>query len=853
MPDPQIVTGAQGGPSDARLVGGKAGSLFELLAHGFEVPPFFVLTTEAYRGFADVGIAPDLRASILQAWRELGGAHTPCAVRSSSVAEDSASASFAGIFETVLDVVGEDALITAVERCWNSHRSLVADAYRARRHVIDDAAMAVVVQRMVRADWAGVSFSADPVTQALSISVINVAPGLGEKLVSGEIDPEQVRLDNAAGTIVDHYVPAGQPAFPESLRHAVWSVTRDAERAFGFPQDLEWAVENSRLYLLQSRPISTIAGVFHDRPLEPWRSGGSPDAVERVWTRAYADEVWAAPLTPLFYDIQNLTLVTGQQIANAGDLAPVPPDVFKYHRAAAYMDSKVLERLYATLPPIARRPQLESLLAPEHRVSLRRTPWNWRGALGRLWRFEVSKGRTFGLARNHRFLAKAWPAFLAQAEPLCDTDLAPISDLALDEFLGRVWQLALSVAPECEVAVLYYAHDLKLLLSGVLDRWCGDGERRYGAVSAGLSRSETVREADCIWDLAASLRNADPRVVSAALDQPWSAFRSNAATLHAVPFAERFDEFLRQHRHRGANYKDLIYPRWGDDPELLWSHVRAFLRGNSLRPSAVNANGARARERAQAAALTAVGGIAASLKRVALRLLFRANEIYAGIRDNHRFYYDHVWWLVRRVYLEKGRRLHSTGHLATIDDVWFLSREEIDQLSAGKLGRNAVEARIQTRRHEWQETRLKSPPIFLRRGYVGDEGGEDLRAGSNQLLGLGASPGRARGKARIVRDVSELSRVSDGEILVARQTDPGWTPAFSRLAGLVLETGGVLAHGASLCREYGLPCVTAVSSATCEIQDGEEVVLDGSEGWVALPDRGSASGIDESRSDQVIK
>lgn len=853
MAEPLVVAGTRGGAPDAHLVGGKAASLFELVAHGFDVPPFFVVTTAAYRGSADVGIAPDLRAAILHAWRELGGASTPCAVRSSSVAEDSAGASFAGIFETVLDVVGEDALITAIERCWHSHRSQVADAYRARRHVTDDAAMAVVVQRMVRADWAGVSFSADPVTQALSISVINAAPGLGEKLVSGEIDPEQVRLDNASGNIVDHYVPAGQPTLPESLRHAVWLVTRDAERAFGFPQDLEWATENGCLYLLQSRPISTIAGVFHDRPLEPWRPDGSPDAAERVWTRAYADEVWAAPLTPLFYDIQNLTLVTGQQIANAGDRAPVPPDVFKYYRAAAYMDSKVLERLYATLPPIARRPQLESLLAPEHRESLRSTPWNWRGTLGRLWRFEVSSGRTFGLARNHRFLAGAWPAFLAQAAPLCDTNLPCLSDSALDEFLGRVWQLALSVAPECEVAVLYYAHDLKLLLSGVLDRWCGDGERWYAAVSAGLPRSETVREADCIWNLAASLRSAGPRVVAAALDQPWSAFRSNAESIGAAPVAERFNAFLRQHRHRGANYKDMIYPRWGDDPELLWGHVRAFLQGRSPRPSEVNANGARSRELAQAAALAAVGGISALLKRAALRWLFRANEIYAGIRDNHRFYYDHVWWLVRRVYLEKGRRLESTGRLAAADDVWFLSREEIEQLGAGDLEPDVAEARIRTRRREWHETRLKSPPIFLRRGYVGDEGGEAPRAGANRLQGLGASPGRARGKARIVRDVSELARVGDGEILVARQTDPGWTPAFSRLAGLVLETGGVLAHGASLCREYGLPCVTAVASATCDIHDGEEIVLDGSEGWIALPERGSAPRIELSRSEQAVK
>lgn len=833
MDEPLIVDGGASG-ADVQLVGGKAASLFELVAHGFDVPPFFVLTTAAFRACPDGRLSTVLRASVRAAWEALGGTTRACAVRSSGVAEDSADASFAGIFDTVLDVVGEQALYAAIERCWESHRSRFAEAYRARHDVLHDTGMAVVVQRMVRADWAGVGFSADPVTQALSLSVINATPGLGEKLVAGEIDPEQLKVDNATGAVVDHRVPPVSPALPDRLRRAVWQVTRRAEQAFGFPQDIEWAAEGDQLFLLQSRPISTIASVFHNRPLEPWAPAGTPDAADRVWTRAYADEVWAPPLSPLFYDIQNLTLVTGQQIANAGDRAPLPPDVFKYHRAASYMDSAVLARLYATLPPVARRPPLATLLAPEHRDAMRNAPWNWRGALARFWAFEVRKGRTFGLTRNHGFLERAWPAFLAQAEPLCNTDLEAVSDGGLDEFLGKVWQLALSVAPECEVAVLYYAHDLKLLLSGLLERWCGDGERRYAEVSAGLPHSESVRETDSLWVLADELRQAGPAVVAIALREPWSAFRRIAPTLDAGAIVERFEQFLRRHRHRGATYKDLIYPRWGDDPELLWNHVRAFLQGNAPRPRDVNARSAGRREQAQVQLLVGMRGVLAPFRRAVLRRLFLLNEIYAGIRDNHRFYYDHVWWLVRRVYLEKGRRLAASGRLGTRDDVFFLSRAEIERLGNGTLEPGVAAARIRTRRRDWEETRLRPPPLFLRNGYVGDDGAEPARAGATRLIGLGASPGRARGRARIVRDVAELARVADGEILVARQTDPGWTPAFARLAGLVLETGGVLAHGASLCREYGLPCVTAVGSATTDIHDGDDIVLNGSEGWVEL-------------------
>jgi pyruvate,water dikinase len=454
------------------------------------------------------------------------------------------------------------------------------------------------------------------------------------------------------------------------------------------------------------------------------------------------------------------------------------------------MDSAALERLYATLPPIARRPPLEALIAPERREWLRRARWNWRGTLRRLWSFEVARGRTFGLTRNYRFLARAWPSFLKEAERLGDTDLTTLTDDELDVFLGKVWELALSVAPQCEVAVLYYAHDLKLLLAGVLERWCGDGERRYSSVSAGLAHSETVRETDSIWMIAERLRNAGEPVVSAASSNSWQAFRAMAGMLGVSDVVSDLESFLRQHRHRGASYKDLIHPRWADDPELLWNHVRAFLGGHSPRPTEVNARGALTRTQSQQAALAAVRGVTAPFKRRILRWLFRGNEIYAGIRDNHRFYYDHVWWLVRRVYLEKGRRLEARGLLPACGDVMFVSRADVP-----------------------------------------------TDASRNRMAGLSASPGQARGKARIVRDAAELPRVADGEILVARQTDPGWTPAFARLGGLVLETGGVLAHGASLCREYGLPCVTAVTDATRSIADGEIIVVNGSHGWVELPER----------------
>jgi rifampicin phosphotransferase len=815
-------------------VGGKAASLFRMCALGFSVPPFFVVTVGAYREAAGGSVGADLTRLIADAVQGLGGDRYDYAVRSSGVAEDSADYSYAGVFDTFLNVRGTAAVVEAIEQCFRSHGSARADAYRDARNVASDPAMAVIVQRMVRAEWSGVSFSADPLTQALSVCVINATEGLGEDLVSGRVNPEEIRLDAATGAVLEDRLPPGAKPLPAGLRGEILDATRRLAEQSGFPQDVEWAVEGGHLQLLQSRPITTIAAVFHNRALEPWCGSGTPDAPDRVWTRAYADEIWTPPVTPLFYDIHNLTVVTTGRIRADGDSQPLPPDIFKYYRAAPYMDASVLCRLYAGLPKIARRDTLLPLFPPEYRDRLTQARWRWSAWLVRAWRCEIVAGSRWGITRNYRWLERAWPAFLARARPLCDLDVTALSDAGLDAHVTDIWGLAGSVAPECEVAVLYYAHDIKLLLAGLLERWCGKGEQLYGEVSAGLDGSETVRETEAIWSIAQALRAAGPQAVARAKSDDWLAFRAAAATLGAADVVGRFESFLRDHRHRGANYKDFIYPRWGDAPDLLWGHVRAFLDAASRRPTQANAASAASRRVAQQTALRSLRGALAPLRRVVLRALFRGNEIYAGIRDNHRYYYDHVWWLVRRAYLEIGRRLQLRSLLGSPEDALFLVRTEIDALKQGALTPAVAAARIAVRRQEWRETKRRQPPKFLRHGYVGDASETVHLGGGRGLKGLAASSGQVVGRACVLHDVSELARLDPGDILVARQTDPGWTPAFARIGGLILETGGVLAHGASLCREYGLPCVTAIESATALIRDGDRVALDGGAGTVEI-------------------
>lgn len=821
--------------SDHLEFGGKAASLARLEALGCRVPSFAALSVEALRQYGDSEFSVKLTQEIARAVDALGGSGVALAVRSSAVDEDTVGSSFAGLYHTELDVRGTDAVIDAIRKCWSSFSNEIAETYRRERGAVAEFnGMGVVLQQMVDAEWAGVCFTANPVNLALSEGVINSTRGLGEAVVSGSVNPEEITVDADAGGRIVRRKGADDSPLPERHVRVVWQESARIADELGFPQDTEWAVADDAVHFLQSRPITTVAGVFHNRVIEPWASsGGRPDDAARIWSRAYADEIWTPPVSPLFYNIQNLTPAIASNLAWHGDRRQLPPDIFKYFRASPYVDIDVLQRLYEYQPRFARLPVLlqQFPASAQQRVALARFR-----VLGRAWRtlrFETRQRKVRSISHTHVCIKEQWPPFVERSDVWLDLDLSAMSIEELRAHFTEVGAAAGEVAPPCEFAVFFHATDLKLLLTALLDRWLGNGEERYASVSSGLADSETVKEADGIWAIASTLRKAGSDVVDAAVGSSWSQFRQWALDRSAADLVADFEVFWRAHRHRGANYKDLIHPRWGDDPDLLFDAVKSHLRGQDLRrPLTLNAEvGARRREE-QAETLRAVSGTLAIVRRRLLEKLFRFNELYMSERDNHRYYFDRVWYAMRRVYVSYGERLAELGVLDNADDVFFLGAGEVDAALDRQLSERVVKERVCVRAAEWNQTRREQPPKFLV-GYAPYSDGAPEADGST-MKGVGASPGTATGRARVVYDVHELASVEPGDILVTRQTDSGWTSGLSRIAGLILETGGILAHGASLCREYGVPCVTGLEGATNRVHDGATVRVSGTDGTVDI-------------------
>jgi len=813
-------------------VGGKAASLASLRAAGFNVPEFCVIPCAAFEALRHEGAAA-LRPLVAQ-WLDANPAGARFAVRSSARGEDSADNSFAGLYSTVLDVSGTDDVLAAVQECWSSHDSEQAVAYRASRGV-GDSAMAVVIQRLVPAEWAGVAFGANPVNSALSQIVVNAAEGLGEALVSGEINPEEIVLSAHDGTTISRRAGPTELPLPDAILESVWHETRRATQQYRFPQDIEWAAADGQLFVLQSRPITTLADVHYSRYLEPWATDdrAKPDDPARLWTRAYADEIWAPPVSPLFYNIHNLTPSFVSYWKWHGDPGPLPPDVFKYHGACAYLDMEVLRRQYDYHPAFSRIAGIVNFFPSQMHALVRQGRWRWRGRLLRTIRFEFQQRRLRSLAHNHRTLAALWPGFVEQTDGWFELDLDAMSLEEIAAHRAELSKVVGVVSPACGFAVAYHAHDLTFVLTGLLERWFGDGDRLYALVTSGLDGSVTVAESQALWELADLLRAAAP-VLDAARSAEWGSTVAAAERTDAGRrFLAAFEAFWFGHRHRGASYKDLVHTRWGDDKGQLLALLLGYTSNDGRSPREQNEAMAGIRRRTQAELLARCRGLH-RWRRPLLRWLFRYNEIYMSERDNHRYYFDRVWYQLRRIYLSHGRRLVRDGVLEAADDIFYLGAAEVDQALRGELDGHEASARVGVRRRVWNETLRVQPPKFLK-GYSPFDDAPPP-SGQRNWKGISASPGIATGRARIIHDVRELPRLCEGEILVTRQTDPAWSVVFPRISGLVLETGGVLAHGASLCREFNLPCVTALERATLVISDGDTVTVDGTRGRVSVVD-----------------
>ncbi len=796
-------------PELIKLVGGKAAGLGALITAGERVPDGFCLTTEAHRA----GAIPE--RAVLAAYRDLG--EGPVAVRSSSTAEDLPEASFAGQQDTVLDVVGGEALLAAIDRCWRSLDNERAVAYRAAQGIgADDLGMAVVVQRMIDPSAAGVMFTANPITGTRSETVVDAVPGLGTGVVDGSMDTDHYLLPGH-GPLPDHGCLT-----PDQLLE-LWRAGRRLQRRLGGPQDIEWAYDaDGALWMLQSRPITTLF------PLPPERED------PRVYLEAGHMQGLRRPVTPMGMSVlqevsrrwlESLDLKGSMDELVAAIGGRLFLDLTSFVRNPR-LRTQVPEMMKIYGPGVARG--IRRVLDDPRYVARRTEPMIKPGSLARL--IMTSAPRT--IADTVRALAR--PA-AARARAFRDLELAR--------------QMPRIEPPDAATRIAHAAGLQDANLMGPMMRalpplWAALTAR--GVADGLLSGVSEPGDLD-------SIQRGMPYNVTTEMDlELWSIAQSAAphrellintppAELAARHLGGELPEFgltafLDQYGVRGAAEVDVGVARWAEDPTAVFAALAGYLQVTDSE-QAPPARFARAAVEAEADLDRLVGRATRTRPfraRLAGSLLRRSREL-AGLRELPKFIWLFPLAEVRRQLLAAGTELVADGRLEEAADIMFLTLPEATEVAHGADHRALIADRRAD--HEREIRRRQIPGLLLSDGTIPDALPDDTAAeyGPDVLVGLPAAAGIATGTVRIVHHPSE-ARIQPGDILVAPTTDPGWTPLFLTIAGLVTETGSSIAHGPTVAREYGIPAVICVPQATSRLVDGQTVTIDGATGLVRIED-----------------
>lgn len=825
------------GAANAERIGRKAANLAVMMSAGLSVPPGFAITTEAYDAFLAAAPGPrsmerllerplpegaiDAIKHVMRTWGDV-----PLAVRSSSVSEDLEGASFAGQYESVLNVRGEKAVAEAVRRCWASAYSPRILRY-AEQYGIADMRMAVLLQPLVPANCAGVAFTVNPVTGNADETVVSVVRGLGDKLVSGEASPDEwiVRAGHAEAI----GLPEAAATKREVLKVA--ELARRAERLFGCPQDIEWAISGGKIYLLQARPITALGTAAQEAslpiPIE------IPDG---YWEREASH--CPKPLSPF---MSSLYLpAVNEAMKHMFDRACLMIETIALHEIGGYVYQRVVPYGGKDRKPLPK---------PVMRFLLKSVPV-LRKRMAGCREFVESDGAAAIIDQWHTHWKPELQERIGSAKAV---RLHELNDEALvrhlrtcAEFLQDGLRIHMLVNGALNTMLAEFAFGCRDLLG-----W----EFRYSVeLLNGLSStsSEPSRELSRLADyirkrpaLAAMLEESDRG--------SFEALRSADPT-----WAGMLDDYLTNYGYRAIRY-EVADPILLENSALLLQLLKDQVNGG-YDPQAEAAALAGRREARKQEALNRLAGRPDDLSRF-MRILQRAERAYP-VREEHGFFDASTSFaMLRLALLEIGGRLERGGWIDRADQVFFLRYPEtlasFDSSAAIRF-RRAIEQRNAERNWalthpgpaSYGKTPPPPPPADVFDGAVrfahesamwsiqsifaasGPGAGESAQTG--ELRGIPASAGVYTGTVRVVNDESEFHKIRQGDVLVCPITSPVWSVLFPSIGALVTDTGGILSHSAIIAREYRLPSVVSAGSATRRLQDGQTVTVDGNAGVISI-------------------
>jgi len=862
MPEKMVLwLGRRLPASHAALVGPKAASLCTLYGLGVKVPLCFFLTTVAFREHLDTDglgsriaslagklndqtddaqrileeirqlvihspLTDRLRGEITAAYRQLGAGTV--AVRSSATAEDLPGHSFAGQYETILGVTSLEDCLGAVKRCWASLWTERAFEYRRRKGIEhQQVEMAVIVQRQIEPEAAGVAFTVDPVMSSRSRIVIESCRGLGEALVSGQVQPDRFVLRKKNLELIRQSLAEGEPSLDLKSARKLGRSVRHIERKLGCPQDIEWAIRYGTLWFLQARPITAIPQPKSWEDRQAWSNTNTGEIMPDVMTPV----TWSM-IQLLFYPLfRSVCHLAGADV-NKGPVAGLVA-------GRVYFNINVG---MAAGRPLGLRPdnaaRSEAIFGSGHmkmyHLGELDIPDEDLPDLGFSWpRYILSWPRIAYelLTHSPRRGDEARARIRARNDKLRTLDLDAMETTDLVRTLRTsLWENT----RDADLLYLVTSAPALLLFERACRRWLGEQDLTLGyrllAAQGGMADTEAGLD---LWRLA-ELAHADKETEAMLLSaDSWPTVREGLArTEHGRQFLEAWDGFMTEHGHHCRGELEFFNARWSERPDYVLDLVRNYLRSmGSISPLENHRRLALERDEL-------VEQCRRRLKNPIKRILFdrslRQVRKLAVDRENWKNEIVRQLAVLRRALLTLGARFHKSGTLADAEDVFFLELPELEPLARGCADAD-IRRRIAERRADYERNKtFTPPPVVVGRFDPSRHAAPQIDPAVRELKGIAVSPGVVTGKARVILRTDDHQHVEPGEILVAPFTDPAWTPYFLPAAGVVMDQGGVLSHGAIIAREYGLPAVVNVGPASRLIRTGQLLRVDGDRGTVTI-------------------
>lgn len=860
-------------------VGGKGANLGELYRiQGIKIPPGFCIVTDAFDDFVNTSreyhdllhslqqtvresqvelqrigkrlrshlenleIPPSIQDEILQAWQN-SGCHHAYAVRSSATAEDLPGASFAGQQDTFLNVHGKANLLHSIKRCWVSLFSERAIIYRSQNGFPhDQVKLAVIVQRMIFPEISGIMFTADPVTGIRKIVSIDSSFGLGESLVSGLVSADlyqvksdkiiykkiarkevEIRAEETGGTVREEIEEERKivPSLSDEKALQLARIGRLIQEHFGSPQDIEWCLAEGRIFILQSRPITTLY------PL-PFAS----DDQIRLYLSFGHPQMMTDAMKPLGTSVLRTVIPFGKNIPGeesyllkeAGSRLYIDVTPFLHYpqmrKRLPSILSAVDESVGLAVQDFISREEFQDVMKPDKYPDLSQI---WKVMPVALTIFEniLFRDNHQAIDQLNYFIRKKVQINRIRLEETSGLDRITLIQDMLSSLLTEIIP---HISPYLPTGIGTYR-----MIEKLSQKWLGDKDE-FPGISKSPPGNVTTEMGLQLGDLADALRNY-PEVIE------YLEHTDDAGFLTTLPrvvggkeMLPLFQEFLQNYGMRGTGEIDITRPRWKEEPAQFLPIVLSYVK--SSQPVQHRRNFEAGKKEAELMAARLVNRLRKKpfgfLKARIMQRLIKVYRSLIGMREHPKYYMVQNLDLIKQAIKQEANTLVASGVLQNSDDIFWFSLPEIKEIIEIQQADQGI---IEKRKNKFLlDSRLIPPRAMTSEGeIITSRAAFKIPAGV--LVGSPVSAGTVVGHARVVLKLEE-AHLNRGDILVTSYTDPSWTPLFPLVAGLVTEVGGLMTHGAVVAREYGIPAVVGVEGATRKINDGQCIRVDGTLGII---------------------